>query len=104
MRLGQRRGIGKMPSDNKTPRIQPIAKKNATAGRGTAVALLIEGQRPGEGDRPLSGLVRRGTGLLPDCGVMIAGNPEMMGGLRLFKGRPDYNSVRLSGQWFSARQ
>ncbi|MNL65969.1 hypothetical protein D3C87_1903690 [compost metagenome] len=58
------------------------------------MAFLIEGQRPGEGDRPLSGLVRRGTGLLPDCGVTIAGNPEMIGGLRLFKGKLDYNSVR----------
>ena len=94
MRLGHRRDVGKMGTDNSVADAGGSANKNATAGRGTAAAFLIAGQRPGEGGRPLSGLVRRGTGLLPDCGVTIAGNPEMRGGLRLFKGKLDYNSVR----------
>lgn len=34
------------------------------------MAVLMEGQRPGEGGRSLPGLVRRGTGRLPDCGVI----------------------------------
>ncbi|KGD98160.1 hypothetical protein JL39_14720 [Rhizobium sp. YS-1r] len=44
--------------------------KNRHGREGTAMAVLMEGQRPGEGDRSLPGLVRRGTGRLPDCGVI----------------------------------
>ena len=57
------------------------------------MAVLMEGQRPGEGDRSLPGLARRGTGLLPDCGMISAGNDEMRGRMRLFKGTSDYKSV-----------
>jgi hypothetical protein len=59
------------------------------------MAVPMKGQRPGEGDRSLPGLARRGTGQLPDCGVINAGNEEMCGAMRLFKGTENYKSVTL---------
>ncbi len=48
---------------------------------------------PERGMRPLSGLERRGTSQLPDCGVINAGTTEMRSAPNLFKRSMNYKSV-----------
>jgi len=61
---------------------------------------LIEGQRPGEGGRPLPGLTRRGTSQLSDYGVIRRRWVIIVAANEAFQGKKllQIGNVKVSGE------
>ncbi len=76
----------------------PDAKTPWPGGDGHGA--YIEGQRPGEGGRPLSGLTRRGTSLQSDYGVISRRPQRNEAANAAFQGKPGLQicNVLVSGE------